>query len=195
MGAKAVRCFTSSARVGPKLLTESAYTTMRTGSHGSTVYQPIADQGRTGRENSSLDSTRLPSDEAVRLDSRGDMGPGGEGWGPAFLFVSLYKNLHPDPVSRNRGRHLRTPPTQPVGTAAGAAPAAHAAAAPGSVRGNLFQPLWVTHTHQAGRRRWQGACEYPERHVRASTLKGCCARLFQGPQDFPSSRTDVPVPQ
>jgi len=27
-----------------------------------------------------------------------DMGPGGEGWGPAFLFVSLYKNLHPDPV-------------------------------------------------------------------------------------------------
>jgi hypothetical protein len=21
-----------------------------------------------------------------------DMGPGGEGWGPAFLFVSLYKN-------------------------------------------------------------------------------------------------------
>ena len=142
VGAKAVRCFTSSARVGPKLLTESAYTTMRTGSHGSTVYQPIADQGRTGRENSSLDSTRLPSDEAVRLDSRGDMGPGGEGWGPAFLFVSLYKNLHPDPVSRNRGRHLRTPPTQPVGTAAGAAPAAHAArAAPASVRGNLFQPL------------------------------------------------------
>jgi hypothetical protein len=65
------------------------------------------------------------------------MGPGGEGWGPAFLFVSLYKNLHPDPVSGNRGRHLRTPPTQPVGSAAGAAPAAHAAAAPASVRGNL----------------------------------------------------------
>jgi len=62
------------------------------------------------------------------------MGPGGEGWGPAFLFVSLYKNLHPDPVSGNRGRHLRTPPTQPVGSAAGAAPAAHAAAAPASVR-------------------------------------------------------------
>ena len=49
-----------------------------------------------------------------------DMGPGGEGWGPAFLFVSLYKNLHPDPVSGNRGRHLRTPPTQPGGSAAGA---------------------------------------------------------------------------
>ena len=29
------------------------------------------------------------------------MGPGGEGWGPAFLFVSLYKNLLPDPVSGN----------------------------------------------------------------------------------------------
>jgi hypothetical protein len=57
-----------------------------------------------------------------------------------------------------------------------------------------FNLCRVTHTHQAGRRRWQGACEYPERHVRASTLKGCCARLFQGPQDFPSSRTDVPVP-
>ena len=41
------------------------------------------------------------------------MGPGGEGWGPAFLFVSLYKNVHPDPVSGHRGRHLRTPPTQP----------------------------------------------------------------------------------
>jgi len=65
------------------------------------------------------------------------MGPGGEGWGPAFLFVSLYKHTHPDPVSRNRGRHLRTPPTQPGGSAAGAAPAAHAAAAPASVRGNL----------------------------------------------------------
>jgi hypothetical protein len=48
------------------------------------------------------------------------MCPGGEGWGPAFLFDSLYINLHPDPVSGNRGRHLRTPPTQPGGLAAGA---------------------------------------------------------------------------
>jgi hypothetical protein len=44
------------------------------------------------------------------------MGLGGEGWGPAFLFVSLYKNLHPDPVSGNRGRLLSgygrlSPPT------------------------------------------------------------------------------------
>ncbi|KOO27465.1 hypothetical protein Ctob_003185, partial [Chrysochromulina tobinii] len=30
------------------------------------------------------------------------------------------KNLHPVPVSGNRGRHLRTPPTQPGGSAAGA---------------------------------------------------------------------------
>ncbi len=66
-----------------------------------------------------------------------NIGPGGEGWGPAFLFVSIYKNLHPDPVGRNRGRHLRTPPTQPGGSAAGAAPAAHVAAAPASVRGSL----------------------------------------------------------
>ena len=41
-----------------------------------------------------------------------NLAPGGEGWGPAFLFVSLYKNLHPDPVSGNCGRRptrLRTP--------------------------------------------------------------------------------------
>ena len=44
------------------------------------------------------------------------MGPGGEGWGPAFLFVSLYKNLHPDPASHAAGR---------VG--GGRRPAAHAA--------------------------------------------------------------------
>jgi hypothetical protein len=85
VGAKAVRCFTSSARVGPnRTNAESAYTTLRTGSHGSTVYQPITDQGRTGRENSSLDSTRLPCAEAVRLDSRGDF-PSPLGYVPVTL--------------------------------------------------------------------------------------------------------------
>ena len=104
-----------------------------------------------------------------------NMGPGGEGWGPAFLFVSLYKNLHPDPVSRNRGRHLRTPPTQPVGSAAGAAPAAHAAAAPASVRGSSLCGL-RTRTRRGGddgeaRRvetRWRGAARGDNRAIVAS---------------------------
>jgi hypothetical protein len=74
---------------------------------------------------------------------RTDMGPGGEGWGPAFLFVSLFKNLHPDPASHAAGR---------VG--GGRRPAAHAASRAGI---GARQPLWVTHTHQAGRRRWRGA--------------------------------------
>jgi hypothetical protein len=48
-------------------------------------------------------------------------GPRGRGLGTRFFFrLSRYKNLHPDPVSGNRGRHLRTPPTQPGGSAAGA---------------------------------------------------------------------------
>ena len=82
------------------------------------------------------------------------MGPGGEGWGPAFPVLDCVKyvfwmfnaktgtivvkakamranprrsrskkpaeHTNPDPVSGNRGRHLRTPPTQPGGSAAGA---------------------------------------------------------------------------
>ena len=63
----------------------------------------------------------------------------------------------PGPVSGNRGRHLRTPPTQTGGSAAGAGlrrtpqPGRHdRCEAP-------RQPLWVTHTHQAGRRRCRGA--------------------------------------
>ena len=51
-----------------------------------------------------------------------NMGPGGEGWGPAFLFVSVYKNLHPDPVGETAdatyGRLPRN--AQPGGSAAGA---------------------------------------------------------------------------
>ena len=53
----------------------------------------------------------------------------------------LAEHTHPDPVSGNRGRHLRTPPRQPGGSAAGAGlrkgPAAHAAAGPASMRGSL----------------------------------------------------------
>ena len=78
------------------------------------------------------------------------MGPGGEGWGPAFR-ISLHKNLHPDPVSGNCGRHLRTPPTQPGGSAAGAGlrRPAHAAAAPASVRGSSLCGL-RTRTRRGG---------------------------------------------
>ena len=96
------------------------------------------------------------------------MGPGGEGWGPAFLFVSLYKNLHPDPVSGNRGRHLRTPPTQPGGSAAGAG------RGPASVRGSLCGLR--TRTRRGGddggaRRvetRWRGAARGDNRAIVAS---------------------------
>jgi len=97
-------------------------------------------------------------------EAHANMGPGGEGWGPVFLFVSLlvYKNLHPDPVSRNRGRHLRTPPTQPGGSAAGAG--LRRAAGPTSVRGSSLCGL-RTRTRRGGddggaRRvetRWRGA--------------------------------------
>jgi len=96
----------------------------------------------------------------LRDCKKGDMGPGGEGWGPAFLyvylFVSLHKNLHPDPVRGNRGRHLRTPPTQPGGSAAGAGLRRTRAASRAGI-GARQQPLWVTHAHQAGRRRLRSA--------------------------------------
>jgi len=68
------------------------------------------------------------------------MGPGGEGWGPAFLFVSLYKNLHPDPASHAAGR---------VGGGRSSCGARRSRAGIGARQ----QPLWVTHTHQAGKRR------------------------------------------
>jgi len=84
------------------------------------------------------------------------MGLGGEGWGPAFLFVSLYKNLHPDPVSGNRGRHLsgygRLPRSRAGRRRAQACGARRSRAGIGA-----RPPLWVTHTHQAGRRRWRVA--------------------------------------
>ena len=84
------------------------------------------------------------------------------------------EHTHPDPVSRNRGRLLRTPPTQPVGSAAGAAPAAHAAAAPASVRGNICGLR--TRTRRRGddgeaRRvetRWRGAARGDNRAIVAS---------------------------
>ena len=84
------------------------------------------------------------------------------------------EHTHPDPVSRNRGRLLRTPPTQPVGSAAGAAPAAHAAAAPASVRGNICGLR--TRTRRGGddgeaRRvetRWRGAARGDNRAIVAS---------------------------
>jgi len=90
-----------------------------------------------------------------------NMGPGGEGWGPAFLFVSLYINMHPDPDSGNRGRHLRTPPTQ-LGGSAGAG--LRRTAAPTSERGSNLCGL-RTRTRRGGddggaRRvetRWRGA--------------------------------------
>ena len=82
------------------------------------------------------------------------MGPGGEGWGPAFLFVSLYKNLHPDPASHAAGR---------VGGGRSSCGARRSRAGIGARQ----QPLWVMHTHQAGRRRWQGA-----RRVETSRWRG-----------------------
>ncbi|KOO28724.1 hypothetical protein Ctob_011378, partial [Chrysochromulina tobinii] len=57
------------------------------------------------------------------------------------------KNLPPDPVSGNRGRHLRTPHTQPGGSAADA--------------GLRHTPQPRRHRCEAaasaGRRRWRGA--------------------------------------
>ena len=88
--------------------------------------------------------------------------------------ATLYKNLHPDPVSGNRGRLLRTPPTQPRRVGGGRRPAAHAAAAPASVRGKA---LWVTHTHQAGRRRWRGAARGDKRAGRGAWRQSHHRRL------------------
>ena len=98
------------------------------------------------------------------------MGPGrGRGLG-----TLLYKNLHPDPVSRNRGRLLRTPPTQPVGSAAGAAPAAHRRAGIGARQPSLCGLR--TRTRRGGddgeaRRvetRWRGAARGDNRAIVAS---------------------------
>jgi hypothetical protein len=105
------------------------------------------------------------------------MGPGGEGWGPAFLFVSLYIHLHPDPVSGNRGRHLRTPPTQPGGSAAGAG--LRRTAGPASVRGSLCGLR--TRTRRGGddggaRRvetRWRGVARRDNGAIVASPGSGC----------------------
>ena len=86
--------------------------------------------------------SRLPPVSFYRVTPNNiNMGPGGEGWGPAFLFVSLYKNLPPDPVTAD-ATYGRLPRSR-----------ADRRRAQASVR----QHLWVTHTHQAGRRRWRSA--------------------------------------
>jgi hypothetical protein len=75
-------------------------------------------------------------------------GPRGRGLGTRFSFRLSIQKLAPGPGG-NRGRHLRTPPH-----AAGRIGGGRAQACSGTP---ARQPLWVTHTHQAGRRRWQGA--------------------------------------
>ena len=108
------------------------------------------------------------------------MGPAPQGaraGDPAFLFVSLYKNLHPDPVSGNRGRHLWTPPTQPGGSAGGAG--LRRTAGPASVRGSLCGLR--TRTRRGGddggaRRvetRWRGVARRDNGAIVASPGSGC----------------------
>ena len=81
-------------------------------------------------------------------------GPRGRGLGTRFSFRLSIQKLAPGPGQRKP----RTPPTD----------ASHAAGRVGGGRSSCGarrsragigarQPLWVTHTHQAGRRRWQGA--------------------------------------
>ena len=86
---------------------------------------------------------------------RNKYGPRGRGLGTRFSFRLSIQKLAPGPGQRKP----RTPPTD----------ASHAAGRVGGGRsscgarrsragiGARQQPLWVTHTHQAGRRRWQGA--------------------------------------
>jgi hypothetical protein len=85
--------------------------------------------------------------------------------------------MHPDPVSGNRGRHLRTPPTQPGGSAAGAG--LRRTAGPASVRGSLCGLR--TRTRRGGddggaRRvetRWRGVARRDNGAIVASPGSGC----------------------
>jgi hypothetical protein len=89
------------------------------------------------------------------VNSRFEYGPRGRGLGTRFSFRLSIQKLAPGPGQRKP----RTPPTD----------ASHAAGRVGGGRsscgarrsragiGARQQPLWVTHTHQAGRRRWRGA--------------------------------------
>ncbi|KOO24547.1 hypothetical protein Ctob_002636, partial [Chrysochromulina tobinii] len=79
------------------------------------------------------------------------------------------KNLHPDPVRGNRGRHLRTPPTQPGGSAAGAGLRRTRAASRAGI-GARQQPLRGGDDCEARRveTRWRGAARGDNRAIVAS---------------------------
>ena len=100
------------------------------------------------------------------------MGPGGEGWGPALILrwnnqVAQLRLPGLPKVRRSTvngemvgGSADRRPPTRLEPAAVGR--------------------RWAS---RGGKKKVGGRRTDELKGVRASTLKGCCARLFQGPQD------------